>query len=205
MSKIAFDSGDDQIAANHAEVLHREAYAAAVLTGMGQTSRSEEETAYDRWYLSTLEEGVMRRALVIEYRAWGRHLEDLLRDQLSRNGIDSGHWDDVKEAADGGGFVARARGVLSKNLEAELPQELWERLEELAAVAEVIIDGTAEARAILAERYPEYFHDMDVFGDGDIAGRLTLRREQLARAFAATKAFWDPEHGVPYHLIEGAA
>ena len=94
---------------------------------------------------------------------------------------------------------------METRLDAELPEAVWQGLEELRAVAETIGQGTMEARESLREKYPEYFDAVDAFGDGDRVARLTLRREHVDRAFGTVKAFWDPQDGLPHQVTSGAA
>ncbi|MEX0923124.1 MAG: hypothetical protein WDZ84_10130 [Rhodovibrionaceae bacterium] len=206
MTRISFEPGENQIEQSYEQVLHREAYVAALIERLESTPAVDEDhAAYDDWYLGALEDGMFRRVFVVEYREWSRHVEDLLRDQLSRNGVDPAEWDELRAASGRGNILAKLRGLMESRLNAELPEEVWSGLEELRAVAETIGQGTMEARESLREKYPAYFDGVDAFGDGDRVARLTLRREHLARAFATVKAFWDPEKGLPHQVTSGAA
>lgn len=204
MSKLAFDSGEDLPAAQIAQIRHRAAFAASLVERLEAAPRLEPERygSYDDWYLQALEDGLFRRVFVVEVREWRRQVEDLLRDQLSRNGIDSGWWDGLREAREGGSEVARLRRALAEGLAVELPDSVWQDLEELVTVARTIAEGTQAARAALQRRYPHYFSDLDAFGDGDPGGRLTLTAEHARRAFAAVEAFWLQ---LPYALVEEGA
>lgn len=190
MSKLVFDSGEDLPAAQIAGIRHRSTYAERLVEQLEAVPRLEPERwrDYDDWYLRALEDGLFRRVFVVEVREWRRQVEDLLRDQLTRNGIDSGWWDTLCEK--GGDEVLLLRRAMSEGLGVELPAGVWEGLDELLAVAGTIAEGTQAARAALQERYPHYFSELDAFGDGDPAGRLTLTREHARRAFAAVEAFW---------------
>lgn len=196
MSKLAFDSGEDLAADQIDRIRHRAAYAARLVGQLEDTPRLEPERygSLDDWYLLALEDGLFRRVFVIEAREWRRQVEDLLRDQLTRNGIDPAWWDELREAPGGPsgeiGEVARLRRALREGLAVELPETVWHDLEELVEVAETIAEGTRSARAALRERHPDYFSGLDAFGDGDPGGRLTLTQEHARRAFAAAEAFW---------------
>ncbi len=205
MSKLAFDRGEDLPEGQLAQIRHRAAYVRSLVGQLEAAPRLEPELygSYDDWYLQALEDGLFRRVFVVEAREWRRHAEDLLRDQLTRNGIDSAWWDGLREAAEGGSEVARLRRALAEGLDVELPAETWERLEELVAVADTIGEGTRAAREALQERYAHYFSDLDAFGDGDPSGRLTLNAEHAERAFGAVEVFW---RALPYRMAgEGAA
>jgi hypothetical protein len=206
MTRISFEPGENQVEQNHEQVLHREAYVAALIERIESTpATGEGYAAYDDWYLGALEDGMFRRVFVVEYREWSRHVEDLVRDQLSRAGGDPDEWDELRSASGRGNVLAKLRDLFESRLEAELPEEVWTGLEELRAVSETIAQGTMEARDSLREKYPDYFGGVDAFGDGDRVARLTLRREHVDRAFATVKAFWDPEKGLPHQVTSGAA
>lgn len=200
MSKITFDAGDNQVASLHFEVSHRRDLVSKVTDQMTAAVAGDRDgfAAYDEWYLSALQDGVFRRVFVVEYREWSRHVEDLIRDQLSRNGLDSGAWDDIRAARGEGGFIGKVKRALDDLLGARLPDDLWAALEELRAVAETISQGTREARDSLRERYPDYFTGLDAFGDGDETARLTLTQEHAQMAFRTVERFWHPEAGLPY-------
>lgn len=206
MTRISFEPGENQVEQTYDQVLHREAYVAALIERIESTPDPDEGyAAYDDWYLSALEDGMFRRVFVVEYREWTRHVEDLIRDQLSRIGGDPDEWDELRAMPGRGNFLAKLRELFESRFEADLPEEVWGGLEELRAVAETIGQGTMEARDSLREKYPDYFGGVDAFGDGDRVARLTLRREHVARAFATVKAFWDPEEGLPHQVTSGAA
>ncbi|SMF16641.1 hypothetical protein SAMN06265365_103166 [Tistlia consotensis] len=207
MSTLVFDSGEELPAAQIAQIRHRAAYVETLVGCLEDAPRLEPELygSYDDWYLQALEDGLFRRVFVVEVREWRRHVEDLLRDQLTRNGVDSAWWDGLCEApaASGDGEVERLRRGLAEGLGLELPGALWRDLEELVAVARTIAEGTRVARAVLQRRYESYFSDLDAFGDGDPGGRLTLNAEHARRAFAAVEAFWA---ALPYRVVgEGVA
>lgn len=206
MTRISFEPGENQVEETYRQVLHREAYVAALIERIESTPATDDGYAdYDGWYLGALEDGMFRRVFVVEYREWTRHVEDLVRDQLSRIGGDPHEWDTLRAAPGRGGFVAKLRELIETRFDAALPDEVWQDLEELRAVAETIGQGTMEARDSLREKYPDYFDGVDAFGDGDRVARLTLRREHVARAFATVKSFWDPEVGLPHRVTSGAA
>ncbi len=206
MTRISFEPGENQVAQNYEQVLHREAYVAALIEHLESTPAIDKDfAAYDDWYLGALEDGMFRRVFVVEYREWSRHIEDLLRDQLSSNGVDPAEWDALRARSGHGNILAKLRDLMERRLDAQLPDSVWQGLEELRAVAETIGQGTMEARESLREKYPDYFEGMDAFGDGDQVARLTLRRAHVARAFATVKAFWDPELGLPHRVTSGAA
>lgn len=206
MTRISFEPGENQVEQSYEQVLHREAYVAALIERIESTPTPDQDyAAYDDWYLGALEDGMFRRVFVVEYREWTRHVEDLVRDQLSRIGGDPDEWDELRAAPGRGGFLGKLRELVETRLDAALPEEIWTGLEELRAVAETIGQGTLEARQSLREKYPEYFDGMDAFGDGDRVARLTLRQEHVDRAFATVKAFWDPQEGLPHQVTSGAA
>ena len=206
MTRISFEPGENQVEETYAQVLHREAYVAALIERLESTpSPDESYAAYDGWYLGALEDGMFRRVFVVEYREWSRHVEDLVRDQLSRIGGDPDEWDRLRAAPGRGGFLAKLRELFETRFDAGLPDAVWQDLEELRAVAETIGQGTMEARDSLREMSPDDFDGVDVDGDGDRVARLTLRREHVERAFATVKAFWDPEAGLPHRVTSGAA
>lgn len=206
MTRISFEPGENQVEQSYEQVLHREAYVAALIERIESTPATDEGYAYyDDWYLGALEDGMFRRIFVVEYREWSRHVEDLVRDQLSRSGGDPDEWDSLRAAPGRGGVLAKLRELFETRLDAALPDEVWQGLEELRAVAETIAQGTMEARDSLREKYPDYFAGVDAFGDGDRVARLTLRREHVERAFATVKAFWDPDEGLPHQVTSGAA
>ena len=117
---------------------------------------------HDAWYLAALEDGFFRRVFVVEYRAWRSRIRDLVRDQLSGLGLDSDLWRPAEEARDAAAFVFQVRLLLADELDCELAPEVWTTLQELAAVAEAISESSRAARLELAERYPDYFSDLDV-------------------------------------------
>ena len=205
MSKITFDVGENQAASLHDEVKHRRGLVSKVTEQMTAAVGGDRDgfAAYDEWYLSALQDGVFRRVFVVEYREWSRHVEDLIRDQLSRNGLDSGAWDEIRAARGEGGFIGKVRRALDELLEARLPENVWQALEELRAVAETISQGTREARESLRERYPAYFSSLDAFGDGDETARLTLTQEHAEMAFKTVERFWDPQAGLSYSEESG--
>jgi hypothetical protein len=192
MTKLAFDSGEDLAADQIDRIRHRAAYMARLVGQLESVPRLEPERYgdLDDWYLQALLDGLFRRVFVVEAREWRRQVEDLLRDQLTRNGIDPAWWDALREAPGDAGEVARLRQALGEGLAVELPATVWQDLEELAEVAGTIAEGTRAARAALRERHPDYFSGLDAFGDGDPGGRLTLTEEHARRAFAAVEAFW---------------
>ncbi|MDF2095140.1 hypothetical protein [Aquibaculum arenosum] len=202
MSLISFDMDDEQPQTRHAEVRRREALlqaaVARVEAAVGEADPSLE--AETDWYVAVLLDGMLRRAIVVEYREWVGHCEDLLRDQLTRLGRDPELWSAQRRAVRGAELVALVRRVLLEELDADLPDSVWDGLEELSTVAETIDDATLAARRSLRDRYPDYFSPMDPFGDGDEGGRLTITEEHAARAFAAVAAFWAPSRGLPYRL-----
>lgn len=213
MTRILFDRQEDLLSTNLAQVRHRESFLETLLARLAEARRRAPDSPdtpdsfadYDDWYLGVMGDALLSRALVIEYHEWARHVQDLLRDQLSRNGYDSACWDEIKDAAEGGSFVARVRRALRELLDAEVEPDIWAALEELEAVAATLGESTAPARAALAERHPDYFSALDAFGDGDRVGRLMVRPEHLQRAFAALGRFWDPRQGLPHRLSDGAA
>lgn len=202
MSLISFDTDDEQPRTRHAEVRRREALLQAAVARVEEAvaeadPRLEAETD---WYVAVLLDGMLRRAIVVEYREWVGHCEDLLRDQLTRLGRDPELWSAQRRGVRGAELVSLVRRVLLEELDADLPDSVWDGLEELSTVAETIDDATLAARRSLRDRYPEYFSPMDPFGDGDEGGRLTITGEHAARAFAAVAAFWAPSRGLPYRL-----
>ncbi len=205
MSKITFDPGENPLQVNHAEVGHRERYVATLIERLESAPQEEGELYgdYDAWYLSAIEDSLIRRVFLIEAQEWRRQVEDLLRDQLSRCGLDSGLWDTVKDGHDSRSFVMRLRDVLADDLDASLPDEVWEGLREVIDVADALDSHSTRALEVLRERYPGYFPPVDAFGDGAL--RVDLRPEHAARAFAAVKAFWDPAKGLQYRVAIEAA
>lgn len=199
MSKITFDAGDNQLATLHYAVRHRRGLVSKISENMQAAVADDPDSfdAYDEWYLLALQDGVFRRVFVVEYREWSRHVEDLIRDQLSRNGLDSNAWDEMRAARGEGGYIGKVRRALDELLSARVSDTLWEDLEELRAVAETISQGTREARESLRGRYPDYFVEIDAFGDGDETARLTLTRAHAGKAFKTVEWFWDPEAGLP--------
>ncbi|MEX2630886.1 MAG: hypothetical protein WD341_13180 [Tistlia sp.] len=200
MTKLAFDSGEDFAAAQIDRIRHRAAYAARLVERLEATPQLEPEhyANHDDWYLQALEDGLFRRVLVIEVREWRRQVEDMLRDQLTHNGIDSGWWDELREAPGEAGEIERLRRAFSDGLAVELPEAVWQDLEELVQVARTIAEGTRAARTDLRERHPHYFSGLDAFGDGDPGGRLTLNADHARRAAAAVEAFWQ---ALPYRVV----
>lgn len=205
MSKIVFDPGDDPIAANHAEACHRERYVATLIERLQTAPREEGELYgdYDAWYLGAIEDSLIRRVFVIEAQEWHRQIEDLLRDQLSRSGLDSGLWDTVKEGHDKRSLLVRLRDVLADDLDARLPEEVWTGLQEVIDVAGALESSSARSLEVVRERYPSYFPEVDAFGFGAL--RLDLKPEHVHRAFAAIKAFWDPIKGLPHQRAAEAS
>lgn len=207
MSRIAFDPEDDQPRARLEEVRGRRAVLNDVmlrLRGAVQAAGPEFESDAD-WYVSVLLDGLLRRALVVEFREWAGHCEDLLRDQFARHGLDPERWSARRRGTRGPELVALVRDALVEDLDASLPESVWDGLEELASVAETLSDATLTARQGLRARYPDYFSPVDAFGDGDDGGRLTLLPEHAERAFEAVTAFWVPGRGLPYRIASGAA
>jgi hypothetical protein len=204
MSRITFDHDLDLARAGLEQTRHREDFVRALVSRLETTPRlgAEGDRHYDDWYVQVLEDGLFRRVFVVEYQEWRHHVEDLLRDQLSRNQIDYQWWEEARETAGEERFVNDLRRILSEQLDVELPEAVWQGLLELALVAETIGQGTREARASLSERLPQYFDELDVFGDGDDVARLTLRQAHAERAFAVGKAFWE---ALPYQLLEESA
>lgn len=202
MSSIAFDTDDEQPRTRHAEVQRRQALLQAAMARLQETVTTADERfeAESDWYVAVLLDGLLRRAIAVEYREWVGHCEDLLRDQLTRLGRDPEVWSAQRRGVRGAELVGLVRRVLLEELDADLPDPVWDGLEELAAVAETIDDATLAARRDLRERYPDYFSSMDPFGDGDEGGRLTITGEHAERAFAAVSAFWAPGRGLPYRL-----
>lgn len=207
MSRIAFDSDDDQPRARLEEVRRRQAVLNDVVARLrGAVDAAGEAFEADAdWYVSILLDGLLRRALVVEFREWAGHCEDLLRDQFSRQGLDPERWTARRRGARGPELVALVRGALVEELDASLPESVWDGLEELAVVAETVNDSTLAAREALRLRFPDYFSPVDPFGDGDAGGRLTLLPDHAERAFAAVTAFWAPGRGLPYRSAGGAA
>ena len=121
-----------------------------------------------------------------------------MRDQLSAQGLDSDLWRPAEEARDAAAFVFQVRLLLGDELDCELDAEVWAGLQELAAVAEAIAESSRAARLELADRFPDYFSDLDVFGDGDPTGRLTLSHALAQRAFSIAAAFWT---ALPYERV----
>lgn len=207
MSRIAFDPDDDQPRARLEEARRRQAVLNDVIArvrGAVEAAGTEFESDAD-WYVSVLVDGLLRRALVVEFREWAGHCEDLLRDQLSRQGLDPERWTARRRGVRGPELVALVRGALVEELDVSLPESVWDGLEELASVAETLSDATLSARQGLRAHYPDYFSPVDAFGDGDEGGRLTLRPEHAERAFDAVMAFWAPGRGLPYRVASGAA
>lgn len=205
MSKIAFDPGDDPIAANHAEACHRESYVATLIECLETAPREESELYgdYDAWYLGAMEDSLIRRVFIIEAQEWRRQIEDLLRDQLSRSGLDSGLWDTVKEGHDSRSLLVRLRDVLADDLDARVPEETWAGLQEVIDVASALESSSPRGLEVVRERYPSYFPEVDAFGTGAL--RLDLKPEHAHRAFAAIKAFWDPAKGLPHQSTAEAS
>ena len=201
MSKISFDSGDHHIAANHAEVCHRERYVATLIERLETAPREEGElyADYDAWYLGAMEDSLIRRVFIIEAQEWRRQIED----QLSRSGLDSGLWDTVKEGHDSRSLLVRLRDVLADDLDAHVPEETWAGLQEVIDVAGALESSSPRSLEVLRERYPGYFPEVDAFGSGSL--RLDLKPEHARRAFAAIKAFWDPVEGLPHRTTAEAS
>ena len=192
MSRVVLPADADTVAGALADITHRRAYVGALVAAMEALPAPEPERYgdHDAWYLAALEDGLFRRVFVVEYRAWRSRIRDLVRDQLSGLGLDSDLWRPAEEARDAAAFVFQVRLLLGDELDCELGAEIWTGLQELAAVAEAIAESSRAARLELAERYPDYFSDLDVFGDGDPTGRLTLSHDLALRAFKTATAFW---------------
>ncbi len=204
MSRLVLPADADTVAGALADIHHRRAYVQALVAAMEAIPAPEPDSYgdHDAWYLAALEDGVFRRVFVVEYRAWRSRVRDLVRDQLSAVGRDSDLWRAAEEARDAAAFVFQVRLLLRDELDCEPPEEVWAGLQELAAVAEAIAESSRAARLELAEHYPDYFSDLDVFGDGDPTGRLTLSHELAQRAFDAGLAFWA---ALPYETRSAAA
>lgn len=200
MSRITFAEDDDQPKARLAEARRRQAVLTDVVDRVrgAVTDAGTEFEADADWYVSVLLDGLIRRALVVEFREWAGHCEDLLRDQLSRQGLDPERWSSLRRGARGPALVAAVRRALVEELDASLPETVWDGLDELAMVAETLNDSTMAARQALQGRYPDYFSPIDPFGDGDEGGRLTLVPDHADRAFAAVTEFWSQGRGLPY-------
>lgn len=193
MSRVVLPADADAVAGALADIRHRRSYVEALVAAMETLPAPEPERYgdHDAWYLAALEDGFFRRVFVVEYRAWRSRIRDLVRDQLSGLGLDSDLWRPAEEARDAAAFVFQVRLLLADELDCELDPEVWTTLQELAAVAEAISESSRAARLELAERYPDYFSDLDVFGDGDPTGRLTLSHDLALRAFDTVTAFWN--------------
>lgn len=193
MSRVVLPADADTVAGALADIRHRRSYVEALVAAMETLPAPEPERYgdHDAWYLAALEDGFFRRVFVVEYRAWRSRIRDLVRDQLSGLGLDSDLWRPAEEARDAAAFVFQVRLLLADELDCELDPEVWTTLQELAAVAEAISESSRAARLELAERYPDYFSDLDVFGDGDPTGRLTLSHDLSLRAFETVTAFWN--------------
>ena len=200
MSRVVLPADADTVAGALADIQHRRAYVESLVETMEAQPTPEPERYgdHDAWYLAALEDGLFRRVFVVEYRAWRSRIRDLVRDQLSAQGLDSDLWRPAEEARDAAAFVFQVRLLLGEELDCELDAEVWAGLQELAAVAEAIADSSRAARLELAERFPDYFSDLDVFGDGDPTGRLTLSHALAQRAFAIAAAFWT---ALPYERV----
>jgi len=207
MTRIVFEPDEEQPPARLQEALHRKALLKDAIARLGDVvAQSDANFRSDaEWYVAVLLDGLLRGALVVEFREWTGHCEDLLRDQLSRQGRDPEEWSERRRQAEGAELVELVRQVLHEELDARLPEEVWKGLKELAAVAETIADSTAAARRRLQEAYPGYFTTMDPFGDGDQGMRLTLKQLHLERAFDAVVTFWTPGRGLPYRLCSSVA
>lgn len=200
MSRVVLPADADTVAGALADIEHRRAYVEALVAAMEALPAPEPERYgdHDAWYLAALEDGLFRRVFVVEYRAWRSRIRDLVRDQLSAQGLDSDLWRAAEEARDAAAFVFQVRLLLAEELDCELGTEVWAGLQELAAVAEAIAESSRAARLELAEHYPDYFSDLDVFGDGDPTGRLTLSHRLARRAFGFATAFWT---ALPYEIL----
>jgi hypothetical protein len=197
MSALVFPADGDSIAGALSDLQHRRGYVRALVAALESSPAPDPEVYkdHDAWYLAALEDGLFRRVFVVEYSAWRARIRDVVRDQLSRLGLDSDLWSPAEEARDARAFVVQVRHLLREELDCELDDAVWDDLTEVAEVAEAIAESSRAARLELAERYPDYFSQLDVFGDGDPQGRLTLQQEHARRAFDAVQAFWD---AVPY-------
>ncbi|WP_119168279.1 hypothetical protein [Algihabitans albus] len=203
MSRVVLPADADTVAGALADIQHRRAYVEALVATMEALPTPEPERYgdHDAWYLVALQDGLFRRVFVVEYRAWRSRIRDLVRDQLSAQGLDSDLWRPVEEARDAAAFVFQVRLLFAEELECDLGSEVWDGLQELAAVAEAIAESSRAARLELAERHPDYFSDLDVFGDGDPTGRLTLSHDLARRAFGFATAFWS---ALPYEAVAAA-
>lgn len=197
MSALVLPADGDIVAGALADLRHRRGYVRILVDAL-EESPAPDPDAYrdhDAWYLAALEDGLFRRVFVVEYGAWRARIRDLVRDQLSRLGRDSDLWSPAEEARDAEAYIVQVRHLLRDELDCDLDEEVWEDLVEVATVAEAIGESSRAARLELAERYPDYFSHLDVFGDGDPTGRLTLTQELARRAFDTVQAFWE---AVPY-------
>ena len=69
MTRISFEPGENQVEQSYEQVLHREAYVAALIERIESTPTTDQDyAAYDDWYLGALEDGMFRRVFVVEYR-----------------------------------------------------------------------------------------------------------------------------------------
>jgi hypothetical protein len=204
MSRVVLSAEADTVAGALADIRHRRAYVDALVAALEDSPAPDPERYrdHDAWYLAALEDGLFRRVFVVEHRAWRARIRDLVRDQLSRLGLDPDLWSPAEEARDAEAFVVRVRHLLRDELDCDVEEEIWDGLVELSTVAEAIAESSRAARLELAERYPDYFSQLDVFGDGDPSGRLTLSYELAARAFETVCAFWQT---LPYELSRRAA
>ncbi len=204
MSRLVLPAEADTVAGALADIRHRRAYVEALVAAL-EASPAPDPAAYrdhDAWYLAALEDGLFRRVFVVEYRAWRGRIRDLVRDQLSRLGLDSELWTPAEDSRSAEAFILHVRHLLRDELDCELEAEVWDGVQEVAEVAEAIAESSRAARLELAEHYPDYFSQLDVFGDGDPSGRLTLSHALALRAFAAVAAFWQ---ALPYAHASVAA
>jgi hypothetical protein len=199
MSRLVLPAAADPVAEARADIRHRRAYVESLVGALQATPSPDPEfyRDHDAWYLAALEDGLFRRVFVVEYRAWRGRVRDLARDQLSRLGLDSELWTPAEEARSAEAFILHVRHLLRDEFDCDLDDEVWSDLQEVAAVAEAIAESSRAARLELSEHYPDYFSQLDVFGDGDPAGRLTLSHDLALRAFDAVAAFWE---ALPYEL-----
>ena len=90
MTRIVFEPDEEQPPARLQEALHRKALLKDAIARLGDVvAQSDANFRSDaEWYVAVLLDGLLRGALVVEFREWTGHCEDLLRDQLSRQGRD---------------------------------------------------------------------------------------------------------------------
>lgn len=201
MSKLATFYPRDEVAACQIQALHIVSlYGEYIFPKVAEESQSPNDPT-DPLNLAQgmslwAAEQVLRVGLITLYHQWERATGQLLNEQSSRWGI-------PMKARSKRSFNSWVQAVLLDSFDASIPGEVWNGLEELRRLVNVLKHADLASFTEFAADYPHYFlFSSQPIREEDFENNFLVRRDHFNALASSVTDFWGK---LPYAVKYGAA